>query len=299
MLPLIARSLRHGGSQGGRALQQAMQLQQKRFLNIHEYQGAQLMAKFGINVPDGAPAFTVADVAKEAEKYKDEKGEVCARRRNYPSRARCLPGALRSVHQWSCDTCLGRPSVQLPRPLTPPLCRRGPYSGPAAVPLRQQRGRACAPHPPTPPHAGRPEKPDPRRRPRPREVHKRPAGRRPHLHRGQGFRARKADAGRHPGHQADGAGRQAGRHAVRRAQDEAQAGDVLCHPAGPQDGRAHHDRLQVRRARRQRRSLQIDSATPMARGPQKTASTRVKGSRQGAGAAEDALQGRGQAAAVR
>ncbi|KIY97083.1 succinyl-CoA synthetase beta subunit [Monoraphidium neglectum] len=53
-----------------------MQLQQKRFLNIHEYQGAQLMAKFGINVPDGAPAFTVADVAKEAEKYKDEKGEV-------------------------------------------------------------------------------------------------------------------------------------------------------------------------------------------------------------------------------
>lgn len=76
MLPgLIGRALRHGASQGGRALQ-ALQLQQKRFLNIHEYQGAQLMAKYGINVPDGVPAFSVDDVAKAAEKMKDEKGEV-------------------------------------------------------------------------------------------------------------------------------------------------------------------------------------------------------------------------------
>jgi succinyl-CoA synthetase beta subunit len=55
---------------------QALQLQQKRYLNIHEYQGAQLMAKFGINVPDGAPAFTVDDVKKAADSMKDAKGEV-------------------------------------------------------------------------------------------------------------------------------------------------------------------------------------------------------------------------------
>jgi hypothetical protein len=60
------------------ALQKALQAQQKRFLNIHEYQGAQLMAKFGINVPDGVPASTVDEVKRAAEAMKDDKGEVRA-----------------------------------------------------------------------------------------------------------------------------------------------------------------------------------------------------------------------------
>lgn len=94
------------------------QLQQQRFLNVHEYQvrsaqagddtaaaaaaaalssalprrwlaaaghrlllqGAQLMAKAGINVPDGMPAFSLDDVARAAEAMKDENGEVRTRR---------------------------------------------------------------------------------------------------------------------------------------------------------------------------------------------------------------------------
>lgn len=39
-------------------------------------QGAQLMSKFGINVPEGIPAFSVADVESAAKKLADEKGEV-------------------------------------------------------------------------------------------------------------------------------------------------------------------------------------------------------------------------------
>lgn len=54
----------------------ASQLQQVRNLNVHEYQGATIMAKFGINVPDGIPAFTVEDVKNSAAKLKDDKGEV-------------------------------------------------------------------------------------------------------------------------------------------------------------------------------------------------------------------------------
>ena len=75
MLPLLARGARSSGGVSSRAMQ-ALQLQQKRYLNIHEYQGAQLMSKFGINVPDGAPAFTVDDVQKAADSMKDAKGEV-------------------------------------------------------------------------------------------------------------------------------------------------------------------------------------------------------------------------------
>lgn len=43
-----------------------------------ESQGAQLMAKFGINVPDGEPAFSVKDVENAAKQLADEKGEVRA-----------------------------------------------------------------------------------------------------------------------------------------------------------------------------------------------------------------------------
>ena len=34
------------------------------------------MAKFGINVPDGVPAFSVKEVEDAAKKLADEKGEV-------------------------------------------------------------------------------------------------------------------------------------------------------------------------------------------------------------------------------
>lgn len=74
LVGLIARGLgKASASCAGRALPQA---QQKRFLNIHEYQGAQLMAKFGINVPDGVAASTVDEVARAADSMKDAKGEV-------------------------------------------------------------------------------------------------------------------------------------------------------------------------------------------------------------------------------
>ena len=85
--------------------QASKELQQKRCLNIHEYQvrntvshdvdkcvsvllrrrartfcrrmqGAQLMSKFGINVPDGAAAQSIPDVVKAADSMKDSKGEV-------------------------------------------------------------------------------------------------------------------------------------------------------------------------------------------------------------------------------
>ena len=36
------------------------------------------MAKMGVNVPEGRPAFTVEEVAKAAEELADSKGEVCA-----------------------------------------------------------------------------------------------------------------------------------------------------------------------------------------------------------------------------
>ncbi len=54
----------------------AWQLQQTRCLNVHEYQGAQLMSKFGINVPPGQAAFSIKEVDDAAAKYKDAKGEV-------------------------------------------------------------------------------------------------------------------------------------------------------------------------------------------------------------------------------
>lgn len=76
MLPLIARGARAGGASAARA---GLQLQARRWLNIHEYQGAQLMAKFGINVPEGAPATTVAEVAAAAARMKDAAGEVRTR----------------------------------------------------------------------------------------------------------------------------------------------------------------------------------------------------------------------------
>lgn len=243
---------------------QALQLQQKRHLNIHEYQGAQLMAKFGINVPDGVPAFTVDEVAKAAEKMKDEKGEVRSAlhlRRHASATAAAVRGRVeprrRGGHPPATDA---QPSRAMRRgarrrrqrrPMQPrhwstphqphASCAPAwallhPRSGLERATMRPTRaGRTPAvhlhtalphPHPlvqppahtPAPP--GRPQEPDPRRRPRPGALHQRPAGRRPHLQRGKGRGAGQADAGRHPGDEADGAGRQAGQHAVRGAQDE-------------------------------------------------------------------------------
>jgi hypothetical protein len=39
-------------------------------------QGAQIMSKFGINVPPGMPVFKLDDVSKAAEAMKDENNEV-------------------------------------------------------------------------------------------------------------------------------------------------------------------------------------------------------------------------------
>ncbi|MEW5311100.1 MAG: hypothetical protein WDW38_002843 [Sanguina aurantia] len=58
------------------SLQTPLQAQQWRFLNVHEYQGAALMSKFGINTPPGTPAFSVDDVTKAAKHWADENGEV-------------------------------------------------------------------------------------------------------------------------------------------------------------------------------------------------------------------------------
>lgn len=63
---------------GGRSVVGAAQagLQQRRFLNIHEYQSAALMARFGVNVPPGLPATTLAEATAASEQLKDADGEV-------------------------------------------------------------------------------------------------------------------------------------------------------------------------------------------------------------------------------
>lgn len=52
------------------------QFQQLRFLNVHEYQGGQLMSKFGITVPPGVAAKTLDEVNKAIPQMADEAGEV-------------------------------------------------------------------------------------------------------------------------------------------------------------------------------------------------------------------------------
>lgn len=43
---------------------------------VHAAQGAELMSKYGINVPDGLAAKSISEVVSAAEKMKDESGEV-------------------------------------------------------------------------------------------------------------------------------------------------------------------------------------------------------------------------------
>ncbi|BDA43672.1 Succinate-CoA ligase [ADP-forming] subunit beta, mitochondrial [Coccomyxa sp. Obi] len=54
----------------------AQQLQHLRFLNVHEYQGAELMSQYGVNVPPGIPVFKLDDVLPAAKKMADEEGQV-------------------------------------------------------------------------------------------------------------------------------------------------------------------------------------------------------------------------------
>lgn len=53
-----------------------VQHQQARFLNIHEYQGAQLMSKYGINVPKGLVASSPSEAAAAAKEVVSDDGEV-------------------------------------------------------------------------------------------------------------------------------------------------------------------------------------------------------------------------------
>mmetsp|Transcript_23279 Transcript_23279/g.32154 ORF Transcript_23279/g.32154 Transcript_23279/m.32154 type:complete len:426 (+) Transcript_23279:42-1319(+) len=51
-------------------------LQQSRFLNVHEYQGAELLSKYGVNVPPGIAGSTTAEVKDACAKMVDSEGEV-------------------------------------------------------------------------------------------------------------------------------------------------------------------------------------------------------------------------------
>lgn len=73
MLGLAQALAGKGLRSAGRA---TLQLQQLRFLNVHEYQGAQIMSKYGVTVPPGIPAFSVDEVEAAAKKMADENGEV-------------------------------------------------------------------------------------------------------------------------------------------------------------------------------------------------------------------------------
>jgi hypothetical protein len=196
MLPLLARGL---GRQGGgvcRALQ-AAQAQQTRSLNIHEYQGAQLMAKMGINVPEGLPAFTVDEVAAAAAKMQDAQGEV-RRRPCRPRRPRLHPQRRprRPRHALAsrAGTGVARRAARRAGQAGAAWPRRNRRRAPArhaargapAAPAPRSSPRPPRPRAPPPPPKGCPEEPDPRGRPRPGALHQRAAGRRPHLQRRQG-----------------------------------------------------------------------------------------------------------------
>ena len=43
-------------------------------MNIHEYQGKELFRKYGIPVPKGIPAFSVAEAVRAAEQLIEETG---------------------------------------------------------------------------------------------------------------------------------------------------------------------------------------------------------------------------------
>ncbi|KAL0039262.1 hypothetical protein WJX79_000710 [Trebouxia sp. C0005] len=69
-------ALRRSAKEASKTLGRASQLQQQRFLNIHEYQGAELMGKHGINAPPGMPIQKIEDLLPAAKKMADSDGEV-------------------------------------------------------------------------------------------------------------------------------------------------------------------------------------------------------------------------------
>lgn len=73
MLPALLRSAARRRAAG---LPRAAQLQTVRFFNVHEYQGAELMSKHGVNVPPGIPVFALDQVQEAAKKMANEEGLV-------------------------------------------------------------------------------------------------------------------------------------------------------------------------------------------------------------------------------
>lgn len=69
-------ALRRSASEASNTVRRASQLQQLRFLNIHEYQGAELMGKHGINAPPGIAVKKIEDLMPAAKKMADSEGEV-------------------------------------------------------------------------------------------------------------------------------------------------------------------------------------------------------------------------------
>jgi succinyl-CoA synthetase beta subunit len=47
----------------------------RRFLNVHEYQGADLMRKFGVRVPDSVACFTIDEVVSASEKMRNSRDD--------------------------------------------------------------------------------------------------------------------------------------------------------------------------------------------------------------------------------
>ncbi len=71
-----ARASPRGAADGAAAAPPAWCAGQRRFLNIHEYQGAELLRAAGVNVPPGIACRTVAEVAAAAAQLGGEDGEV-------------------------------------------------------------------------------------------------------------------------------------------------------------------------------------------------------------------------------
>lgn len=69
-------ALRRSAKEASKTLGRASQLQQQRFLNIHEYQGAELMGKHRINVPPGMAIQKIEDLLPAAKMMADSDGEV-------------------------------------------------------------------------------------------------------------------------------------------------------------------------------------------------------------------------------
>lgn len=75
---------------------------QKRYLNIHEYQSAALMAEMGVNVPEGYPATTVAEAVAAATKIGDDevviKSQILAGGRGLGTFTNGLKGGVHVIH---------------------------------------------------------------------------------------------------------------------------------------------------------------------------------------------------------